>query len=97
MQKGFYIFKNSWGTSRFGVNNPYGAGYGYIQYKYVEDYGSAYVDSVPSLDGGGPTPTPAPATCDYKCSDYNVAAGACDQGWSCDAQGQCLTYTGCTN
>ena len=70
MQKGFYIFKNSWGTSRFGVNNPNGAGYGYIQYKYVEQYGSAYTTTVPALDGGGPTPTPAPA-CDYKCSDYS--------------------------
>jgi C1A family cysteine protease len=94
MQKGFYIFKNSWGTSRFGVNNPNGAGYGYIQYKYVEQYGSAYVDTVPTLDNGGPTPTPAP-TCDYKCSDYGYSANECYQGWQCDAQGQCLTNNGC--
>ena len=96
MQKGFYIFKNSWGTSRFGVNNPNGAGYGYIQYKYVEQYGSAYTTTVPALDNGGPTPTPAPA-CDYKCSDYSFTANQCSQGWQCDAQGQCLSYTGCTN
>jgi C1A family cysteine protease len=48
-QKGFYLFKNSWGTDWFGVNNPNGAGYGYISQKYVEQYGSAYVDDVPML------------------------------------------------
>jgi C1A family cysteine protease len=78
MQKGFYIFKNSWGTTRFGVENPYGPGYGFIQYKYVEQYGSGYVTSVP-----------------YKCSDYGYSANECYQGWQCDAQGQCITYTGC--
>ena len=39
--------------------------------------------------GGGPT------TCDYKCSDYSFTANQCYQGWQCDAQGQCLSYTGC--
>jgi len=94
MQKGFYIFKNSWGTSRFGLNNPNGAGYGYIQYKYVEKYGSAYTTTVPTLDngggGGGPT------TCDYKCSDYGYSPNECYQGWQCDTAGACLSYTGCT-
>lgn len=94
MQKGFYIFKNSWGTSRFGVNNPNGAGYGYIQYQYVEQYGSAYTTTAPVLDnGGGGSPT----TCDYKCSDYSFTAGQCCQGWQCDAQGQCLSYVGSCN
>jgi C1A family cysteine protease len=46
-EKGFYIFKNSWGTSRFGVANPYGAGYGYISQKYIEDYGNAVVADLP--------------------------------------------------
>lgn len=90
MQKGFYIFKNSWGTNRFGVNNPNGAGYGYIQYQYVERYGSAYVTDVPSLAGPGPTPS-----CDYKCADYGYSANQCNQGWQCDSAGQCLSYTGC--
>jgi C1A family cysteine protease len=90
MQKGFFIFKNSWGTNRFGVNNPNGAGYGYIQYKYVEQYASAYVTDAPSLSG----PT-NPSSCDYKCSDYSFTANQCYQGWQCDAQGQCLSYTGC--
>ena len=49
MQKGFFIFKNSWGTGRFGIDNPYGAGYGLIQYQYVERYASAYTTTMPSL------------------------------------------------
>ncbi|HXU73033.1 MAG TPA: C1 family peptidase [Polyangia bacterium] len=90
MQKGFYIFKNSWGTSRFGVNNPYGAGYGFIQYKYVEQYGSAYTTTVPSLNDDAPS-------CQYKCSDYDYSANECNQGWHCDAAGACLNYDGCRN
>jgi len=48
-QKGFYIFKNSWGTDVFGTTNPNGAGFGYIAQKYVENYGTAYVTTVPTL------------------------------------------------
>lgn len=47
-EKGFFIFKNSWGTGNFGINNPYGDGYGYISYRYVQEYGSAYVSGVPT-------------------------------------------------
>ena len=50
MQKGFYIFKNSWGTDIFGVTNPNGAGYGYIAEKYIEQFGTAYVTDVPTLN-----------------------------------------------
>ncbi len=97
MQKGFYIFKNSWGTDVWGTENPYGAGYGYIAEKYIEDFGTAYVTGVPDLSNPNPnpspTPTPTPTTCTYNCSDYGFSAGQCDQGWQCDAQGQCLTQT----
>ena len=54
-EKGFWIFKNSWGTARFGVTNPYGAGYGYLSMRYVDDYGSAYTSDVPTV-----TPPPPP-------------------------------------
>jgi hypothetical protein len=87
MEKGFYIFKNSWGTNIFGVTNPYGAGYGYIAQRYITDFGTAYVTSVP--DG----PPPPPPTCQYKCSDYGFSANQCYMGWQCDAQGQCLSPT----
>lgn len=36
-QQGFFVFKNSWGTGSFGVDNPYGDGYGLIQYDHVEE------------------------------------------------------------
>jgi subtilisin-like proprotein convertase family protein len=48
-EKGFFIFKNSWGTTRFGVANPHGAGYGFISMKYVEQYGNAVVSDFPQV------------------------------------------------
>ncbi len=48
-EKGFYIFKNSWGTGRFGVDNPYGDGYGFISYDYVSRYATAYVSDLPDI------------------------------------------------
>ncbi len=93
MEKGFYIFKNSWGTTVFGVTNPNGAGYGYISEKYIEQYGTAYVTSIPDLNAT-PAPPPAP-TCTYACADYGYAANQCEQGWGCDAAGACLTQQTC--
>jgi hypothetical protein len=46
-EKGFWIFKNSWGTGSFGVDNPHGDGYGYLSMKYVEDWASGVVTNVP--------------------------------------------------
>ncbi|MFP4599408.1 MAG: proprotein convertase P-domain-containing protein [Persicimonas sp.] len=48
-EKGFFIFKNSWGTG-FGADNPHGAGYGFISMDYVEEYGTAYMSDVPELE-----------------------------------------------
>jgi hypothetical protein len=47
-EKGFYIFKNSWGTDSFGVNNSYGPGYGYISQRYVREYGRVRVANLPT-------------------------------------------------
>lgn len=47
-EKGFYIFKNSWGTGSFGVNNANGDGYGYISYRYVREYGRARTADLPT-------------------------------------------------
>lgn len=57
VEKGFYIFKNSWGTHSFGIENPYGPGYGFISMKYVRQYGSAVVSDVPELAPPPPPPT----------------------------------------
>lgn len=46
-EKGFFLFKNSWGTDSFGSKNPVRAGYGYISYRYVAEFGSAMVADVP--------------------------------------------------
>jgi len=49
-EKGFWIFKNSWGTASFGVEHPTGPGYGYLSYQYVEEQGSAVTAEIPTLD-----------------------------------------------
>jgi len=49
VEKGFWIFKNSWGTASFGVDHPNGAGYGYLSMKYVEEYGSMIVSDIPTV------------------------------------------------
>ena len=41
VERGFFLFKNSWGTSVFGIDNPHGPGYGWLSMRYVEKYGSA--------------------------------------------------------
>ena len=94
MQKGFYIFKNSWGTDIFGVTNPYGAGYGLISQQYIDEFGAAYVDTVPDLSGNGSgSGNPPPPTCQIQCAPYGFTANQCYMGWQCDAAGQCLTQT----
>ena len=52
-EKGFWLFKNSWGTAGFGIEHPSGAGYGWLSYKYVQEYGSATVAETPNVGGGG--------------------------------------------
>ncbi|MGE0784695.1 MAG: proprotein convertase P-domain-containing protein [Sandaracinaceae bacterium] len=49
MERGFFLFKNSWGTGRFGVENPRGAGFGWISYRYVEEYLTAYTAGLPDV------------------------------------------------
>ena len=49
-EKGFWLFKNSWGTGNFGIANEYGDGYGWLSYQYVKEYGSAVASEVPTLE-----------------------------------------------
>lgn len=49
-EKGFFLFKNSWGKGSFGVENAEGDGYGWISYKYVEEYASAVISDLPVLE-----------------------------------------------
>ncbi len=52
-EKGFWLFKNSWGTAGFGIEHPSGPGYGWLSYRYVQEYGSAVVAETPVVGGGG--------------------------------------------
>ncbi|MFH2009001.1 MAG: proprotein convertase P-domain-containing protein [bacterium] len=49
-EKGFWLFKNSWGTSGFGIRNEFGAGYGWLSMRYVQEYASVYGSDEPVLD-----------------------------------------------
>jgi hypothetical protein len=55
-EKGFWLFKNSWGTASFGVEHPFGAGYGWLSMRYVKEYGSAVIGEVPALNNPPPPP-----------------------------------------
>jgi len=90
MERGFFLFKNSWGTSSFGINNPHGAGYGWIAYRYVAQYGSAYGSDLPTAptpredctngrddDGDGATDC-ADAECAMSAACMSAPAGSYD-------------------
>ena len=49
VERGFYIFKNSWGTAGFGIDNTFGPGFGYISQRYVEEFGSIRVSDLPQV------------------------------------------------
>lgn len=78
-EKGFFIFKNSWGTDRFGTQNPYGAGYGYLSFKYVEEYGTVYGADVPK-------PEPKQEVCnDQSDNDGDGQADCADSDCAADS------------
>ena len=83
-EKGFWIFKNSWGTASFGVDHPTGPGYGYLSYRYVEEYGSAVTAELPQLavaevcDDAGNADEDGDGTAN--CADSDCATSAACQG-----------------
>ena len=77
MEKGFFLFRNSWGTGSFGSKNPYGAGYGWISMEYVEDFLTGYVSDTPQLD--------LTEDCgDAKDNDYDDAIDCADEDCASD-------------
>lgn len=51
MDKGFFLFKNSWGTSgSWGSENEFGRGYGWLSYRYVQRWGRSVSAVEPELD-----------------------------------------------
>lgn len=96
-EKGFWIFKNSWGTASFGVDHPSGAGYGYLSMKYVAEYGSAVTAELPTL-------APAREVCDDASmadedgdGKANCADTDCAMTPACSGQGTAHTYTSTPN
>jgi hypothetical protein len=49
VERGFYLFKNSWGTAGFGIQNQFGPGYGWISQRYVREFGSIRISDKPDL------------------------------------------------
>ncbi len=60
MEKGFYIFKNSWGTEGFGIEHPAGPGYGWLSMDYIEEFGRARVSDLPEIQLPPVDPEPTP-------------------------------------
>lgn len=51
LDKGFFLFKNSWGTGgSWGAENAKGKGYGWLSYRYVEEYGRAMSAGMPKVE-----------------------------------------------
>lgn len=91
-EKGFWIFKNSWGTASFGVDHPTGPGYGYLSMQYVKEYGSAVVAELPLL-------TAAAEVCDDTASadedsdgKANCADSDCAMAPACSGAGTAHNY-----
>ncbi len=82
-EKGFWLFKNSWGTASFGVDHPTGPGYGWISYEYIEEYASAVAAELPTLE------TPAEV-----CDDTAEVDEDGDGNANCDDT-QCAEHPSC--
>lgn len=83
MEKGFFLFKNSWGTGSFGRGNPHGDGYGWIAYSYVGEYGS-------SMGCGLPEVTPPVEICGDGLDNDHDGETDCDDS-DCAQEPQCQT------
>jgi subtilisin-like proprotein convertase family protein len=87
-ETGFFLFKNSWGTGRFGVESGAAPGYGWIAMRYVEEFMTAYVSGRPTVrrvevcNNGGDDDADGTADCmdsdcraDRSCMDTPTATG----------------------
>jgi hypothetical protein len=92
-EKGFWIFKNSWGTSSFGVEHPTGPGYGYLSMQYVDEYGSAVVAELPALSGAREVCDDAAGADEDGDGKANCADSECAMTPACSGQGTAHTYT----
>ncbi|TXD34418.1 hypothetical protein FRC98_18575 [Lujinxingia vulgaris] len=87
-ETGFFIFKNSWGTGSWGTDHAderMPDGYGYISYRYVEEFLSARATDIPVFEEPEPEPEPNPDdVCGETLScreDSCVDSPLCDGEW----------------
>jgi hypothetical protein len=80
-EKGCFIFKNSWGTTGFGIDSDWGPGYGCISYKYVEEYGRVRVSDLPEI-------TPPSEICGDGLDNDNNGQIDCDDA-ACSSEVEC--------
>jgi subtilisin-like proprotein convertase family protein len=81
-ERGFFIFKNSWGTGRFGTESGVAPGYGWISMRYVEEYLTAYVSALPTV-------RLPPETCNNGVDDDRDGAVDCDDS-DCASDRACM-------
>lgn len=94
-EKGFFLFKNSWGTGSFGVDDI--DGYGWISYRYVEAYKSARGANMPLAHHFPEIPLTCEAwqvACDGECITSNEqncgdCGVVCGEAQRCE-QRQCV-------
>jgi hypothetical protein len=84
-EKGCFIFKNSWGTTGFGIDSNWGAGYGCISYKYVAEYGRARISGLPDIQ-------PPAEICGDNLDNDNNGDTDCDDV-ACSAEPECQSGT----
>jgi len=92
-EKGFWIFKNSWGTASFGVDHPTGPGYGYLSMQYVDEYGSAVVAELPSLTAAAEICDDAASADEDGDGKANCADTDCAMAPACSGAGTAHGYT----
>ncbi|AKF10556.1 proprotein convertase P-domain-containing protein [Sandaracinus amylolyticus] len=85
MERGFFMFKNSWGTTRFGTEGTQPDGYGWISFRYVEQYLTAYVSAVPTV-------RLPPETCNNTSDDDRDGAIDCEDS-DCASDRACMDST----
>lgn len=92
-ERGFWIFKNSWGTASFGVDHPTGPGYGYLSMQYVDEDGSAVVADLPSLTAPAEVCDDAASADEDGDGKANCADSDCAMTPACSAAGTAHHYT----
>jgi subtilisin-like proprotein convertase family protein/C1A family cysteine protease len=82
MERGFFLFKNSWGNGRFGTEGTPAAGYGWISMQYVERFLTAYVSDLPTV-------RLPPETCNNAADDDRDGRADCEDS-DCASDRACM-------